>query len=128
MAHLVIIIIVGLSVVAATIGMMWSQWLENRRQMAAIEVIRQALERGQEPPSELYKDLQPLKETEKTTPLGAAVVFGAIAVGFGAGAYLSWRGSGAAVVPFSVVAGVMGLMAVVSLIVALYQSLRKAKP
>lgn len=125
MAHVVIMTVIGLAVVAATIGMMWQQWLENRRQMAALEIIGRLLEKGQEPPAQLYIDLNPRKTPEKTTPLGAAGVFIAIAIGFAGGAWLSWRGSGAAVLPFSIVAAVMAVLGVVSLIVAAAKARRK---
>ncbi|NWG53910.1 MAG: hypothetical protein HXY28_09340 [Hydrogenophilaceae bacterium] len=58
----------------------WAQWLDHRRRMKALDVIKAALERGMEAPAPVYAELS--KDAAKRPPWSEVIIFTALGVAF----------------------------------------------
>lgn len=124
MAHWVIIIIVFGAVVVAGIGQGWSQYLEHRKRALILEAIKEAYRAGREPDQRLFDQLSDAERYEREGgPWRNVIVFGALALAFGAAAYFNQEGPRHA---FVVVAIAMGATALGSAALAV-ASRRDAK-
>lgn len=113
----------------------WASWLNYRRQREALDVVRRYADQGKDAPPELMKVLdRPIDSeiefwnsgdrtgTSSSTPGGGHVysmaLFAALAAGFG---YAAWRdlyGNGEA---FTLVAFIMGALALASLVSLIFR-------
>jgi len=73
-------LIVFAAVLFGTGAVAWGQWLDHRRRMLALEVIKAAIEREKEPPAQVYAELT--KSPAARAPWSEVVIFTALSVGF----------------------------------------------
>lgn len=102
------------AVMLATAAVGWSQWLDHRRRMKALDVIKTALERGAEPPALVYAELT--KSGAARPPWAEVVIFTALAVSFWV-AY--WQIGGDEAKRFMIIATAFSVTAVGCLVLAL---------
>ncbi|MBI1186230.1 MAG: hypothetical protein GC206_02690 [Alphaproteobacteria bacterium] len=114
MSEIYLGVVVFGAVMLAAAAMGWSQWLDHRRRMKALDVIKAALERGAEPPALVYAELT--RGRAAKPPWSEVIVFTALAVSFWV-AY--WRIGGDDAVRFMVVATAFTVTAIGCLVVAL---------
>ena len=67
------------AVAIAMAGQAWASWLEHKQRMAALDVIKAAVEAGRDPPSDLYDQIRNKKPAPPWTEF---VVFAALSFGF----------------------------------------------
>jgi hypothetical protein len=80
MGPIVILTIVLVAVITGAAGVAWGQWLEHRRRVAAMDVIKAALMAGKEPPAIVMAELT--RAGHRKPPWNEVVVFTALSFGF----------------------------------------------
>ena len=115
MGPMVVLVIVLTAVLTAAGGAAWGQWLEHRRRVAAMDVIKAALAAGKEAPREVLDEIA--RAGQREAPWSAVIAFTALALGF----WVAWgrTGGGDASTAFLVVAVTMTVTAGGLLILAL---------
>lgn len=88
MGPMVILVIVLTAVLTAAGGAAWGQWLEHRRRVAAMEVIKAAMVAGKEPPREVLDEIG--RAGQREAPWSAVIAFTALAFGF----WIAWGRTG----------------------------------
>ncbi len=89
MGPMVILVIVLTAVLTAAAGAAWGQWLEHRRRVAAMDVIKAAIAAGKEAPREVLDEIA--RAGQREAPWSAVIAFTALAFGF----WIAWaRASG----------------------------------
>lgn len=68
------------AVAVGVLGQAWTSYLEHRRRLQALDVIKAALQAGKDPPAELYALLK--KDGAAHSPYGEVFMFGVLALGF----------------------------------------------
>lgn len=73
------------AIAVGVVAQAWTSWLEHKRRLKALDVIKSAIEAGREAPPQLYEQLEadPMAQMGLSKrPWGEAFVFGAVGVGF----------------------------------------------
>ena len=88
MGPMVILVIVLTAVLTAAGGAAWGQWLDHRRRVAVMEVIKAAMAAGKEPPREVLDEI--VRAGQREAPWSAVIAFTALAFGF----WIAWGRTG----------------------------------
>lgn len=115
MGPMVILVCVLTAVLTAAAGVAWGQFLEHRRRVAAMEVVKAALTAGREPPQQILDELT--RAGQRKAPWTEVVVFTALAFGFWIAFFRA--GGGDEQTAFLVVAATMSVTAFGCLMLAL---------
>jgi len=80
-----VVFLIFAAVIIGVGGQAWVSWLDHKRRVQALDVIKAAIEAGREPPAQLYEQIAPNPFSSiglSRRPWAEAVLFAAVAIGF----------------------------------------------
>lgn len=127
MDRVIIALLVCVTILTGLLSQLWVSWLEHKRRLKAMDLLKAHLDAGRTPPEELYDELAGRSRVmHERAPVVELVVFGAMSVAFWVGYVNSLNAGGEGNSAYLVVATAMSVATIVCLAVLVLRTRRRS--